>query len=117
MYTIHKLHPLESVYLTTGEAERSGRPGDRQTIDDIARPMFVIASPTLCLQARSHPIISLPSNNQFAIKLVKIWPGRTPHVEVETLKISLDRLITPQVENKVMLRKATKVHMYVQYFI
>ena len=52
-----------------------------------------------------------------------MWPGGTPHVVVGTLKISLDRhkkIIkknTPQVERKkkfsiVMLRKATKVHMY-----
>ena len=32
----------------------------------------------------------LPSNNQFIIKLVKMWPGGTPHVVVGTLKISLD---------------------------
>ena len=29
-----------------------------------------------------------------------MWPGGTPHVVVGTLKISLDRLITPQVERK-----------------
>ena len=27
---------------------------------------------------------------QFTIKLVKMWPGGTPHVVVGTLKISLD---------------------------
>ena len=35
---------------------------------------------------------ALPSNNQFIIKLVKMWPGGTLHVVVGTLKISLDRL-------------------------
>ena len=35
---------------------------------------------------------ALASNNQFIIKLVKMWPGGTPHVVVGTLKISLDRL-------------------------
>ena len=35
---------------------------------------------------------ALASNNAFRIKLVKMWPGRTPHVVVGTLKISLDRL-------------------------
>ena len=38
------------------------------------------------------PTFSLPSNNQFIIKLVKMWPGETPHVVVGTLKISLDQL-------------------------
>ena len=38
-----------------------------------------------------HSCLSaLTSNNQFIIKLVKMWPGRTPHVVVGTLKISLD---------------------------
>ena len=31
-----------------------------------------------------------------------MWPGGTPHVVVGILKISLDRLITPQVEKKWM---------------
>ena len=35
---------------------------------------------------------ALTSNNQFIIKLVKMWPGGTLHVVVGTLKISLDRL-------------------------
>ena len=35
---------------------------------------------------------ALPSNNQFIIKLVKMWLGGAPHVVVGTLKISLDRL-------------------------
>ena len=39
-----------------------------------------------------HFLSALPSNNQFIIKLVKMWPGGTPHVVVGTLKISLDRL-------------------------
>ena len=39
-----------------------------------------------------HILSALPSNNQFIIKLVKMWPGGTPHVVVGTLKISLDRL-------------------------
>ena len=39
-----------------------------------------------------HFLLALPSNNQFIIKLVKMWPGGTPHVVVGTLKISLDRL-------------------------
>ena len=42
-----------------------------------------------------HPIIM-----QFIIKLVKMWPGGTPHVVVGTLKISLDRLITAQWKEK-----------------
>ena len=29
-----------------------------------------------------------------------MWPGGTPHVVVEALKVSLDRLNTPQVERK-----------------
>ena len=37
-----------------------------------------------------HFLSVLPSNNQFIIKLVKMWPGGTPHVVVGTLKISLD---------------------------
>ena len=37
-------------------------------------------------------LLALPSNNQFIIKLVKMWPGGTPHVVVGTLKISLDQL-------------------------
>ena len=47
-----------------------------------------------------HFLSALPSNNQFIIKLVKMWPGGAPHVVVGTLKISLDQLITPQVERK-----------------
>ena len=39
-----------------------------------------------------HFLLALASNNQFIIKLVKMWPGGTPHVVVRTLKISLDRL-------------------------
>ena len=39
-----------------------------------------------------HFLSALTSNNQFIIKLVKMWPGGTPHVVVGTLKISLDRL-------------------------
>ena len=39
-----------------------------------------------------HFLLALPSNNQFIITLVKMWPGGTPHVVVGTLKISLDRL-------------------------
>ena len=35
-----------------------------------------------------HFLSGLPSNNQFTIKLVKMWPGGTPHVVVGTLKIS-----------------------------
>ena len=34
----------------------------------------------------------MSSNNQFIIKLVKMWPGGTLYVVVGTLKISLDRL-------------------------
>ena len=39
-----------------------------------------------------HFLSALLSNNQFIVKLVKMWPGGTPHVVVGTLKISLDRL-------------------------
>ena len=39
-----------------------------------------------------HFLLALASNNAFIIKLVKMWPGGTPHVVVGTLKISLDRL-------------------------
>ena len=39
-----------------------------------------------------HFLSALPSNNQFIINLVKMWPGGTPHVVVGALKISLDRL-------------------------
>ena len=39
-----------------------------------------------------HFLSALTSNNQFIIKLVKMWPGGTPHVVVGTLKMSLDRL-------------------------
>jgi len=42
--------------------------------------------------------LALASNNAFIIKLVKMWPGGTPHVVVGTLKISLDRL-TKQKKN------------------
>ena len=37
-----------------------------------------------------NPVIS--SINQFIIKLVKMWPGRTLHVMVGTLKITVNRL-------------------------
>ena len=37
-----------------------------------------------------HFLSALTSNNQFIIKLVKMWPGSTLHVVVGTLKISLD---------------------------
>ena len=40
-----------------------------------------------------HFLSALTSNNQFMIKLVKMWPGGTTHVVVGTLKISLDRHI------------------------
>ena len=39
-----------------------------------------------------HFLSALPSNNQFIIKLVKMWPGGAPHVVVGTLKLSLDQL-------------------------
>ena len=39
-----------------------------------------------------HYLSALASNNQFIITLVKMWPGRTLHVVVRTLKITLDRL-------------------------
>ena len=39
-----------------------------------------------------HFLSALASNNQFIIKLVKMWPGGTLHVVVGTLKISLDQL-------------------------
>ena len=32
-----------------------------------------------------HFLSALASNNQFIIKLVKMWPGGTPHVVVGTL--------------------------------
>ena len=38
-----------------------------------------------------HFLSALASNNQFIIKLVKMWSGGTPHVVVETLKISLEK--------------------------
>ena len=41
-----------------------------------------------------HFLLALVSNNQFIIKLVKMWPAGTVHVVVGTLKISLDRLTT-----------------------
>ena len=41
-----------------------------------------------------HFLLALASNNQFIIKLVKMWPGGTLHVVVGTLKVSLDRLKT-----------------------
>ena len=47
-----------------------------------------------------HFLSELPSNNQFAIKLVKMWPGGTPHVVVGTLKISLDRLTKKKKKHK-----------------
>ena len=50
-----------------------------------------------------HFLSALPSNNQFIIKLVKMWPGGTPHVVVGTLKISLDRL-----KKKTNKKKKTK---------
>ena len=34
---------------------------------------------------------ALPSNSQFIIKLLKMWPGGTPHVVVGTLKIDLKK--------------------------
>ena len=64
-----------------------------------------------------HVLWVLPSNNQFIIKLVKMWPGGTPRGG-RTFKISLDRLHYTPVERKksqviiVMLRKATKAHVY-----
>ena len=45
-----------------------------------------------------HFLSALTSNNQFIIKLVKMWPGGTLHVVVGTLKISLDRL--KKIKNK-----------------
>ena len=39
-----------------------------------------------------HFLSALTSNNQFIIKLFKMWPGGTLHVVVGTLKISLDPL-------------------------
>ena len=39
-----------------------------------------------------HFLPALASNNQFIIKLVKMWPGGTPDVVVGTLKIGLDQL-------------------------
>ena len=39
-----------------------------------------------------HSLSAVASNNQFKIKLVKMWSDGTPHVVVGTLKISLDRL-------------------------
>ena len=38
------------------------------------------------------PLKERTSNIQFIIKLVKMWPGGTPHVVVGTLKTSLDPL-------------------------
>ena len=52
-----------------------------------AESTCIVGSSVLC---RGQP--ALPFNNQFIIKLVKMWPGGTPHVVVGTLKISLDRL-------------------------
>ena len=37
-------------------------------------------------------LLALAFNNQFLIKLVKMWPGGTLHVVVGTLKISADQL-------------------------
>ena len=37
-----------------------------------------------------HLLLALASNNQFVIKLVKMWSGGTLHVVVGTFKISLD---------------------------
>ena len=53
-----------------------------------------------------HFLSALPSNNQFIIKLVKMWAGGTPHVVVGTLKISLDRL-------KLQCQVRKKKHFYV----
>ena len=44
---------------------------------------------TDCKIVVSHFLSALASNNQFIIKLVKIWPSGTPCVVVGTLKISL----------------------------
>ena len=38
-------------------------------------------------------LLALASNNAFIIKFVKMWPGRTPHMVVRTLKINLSRLL------------------------
>ena len=53
-----------------------------------------------------HFLSALASNNQFIIKLVKMWPGGTLHVVVGTLKISLDRLIKNK--NKKKTKKTKK---------
>ena len=56
---------------------------------------------TVCILGDFPSFLSaLASNNAFIMKLVKMWSGGTPHVVVGTLKISLDRLIAPQVERK-----------------
>ena len=47
-----------------------------------------------------HFLSALASNNQFIIKLVKMWPGGILHVVVGTLKISLDRLKIKKKEKK-----------------
>ena len=40
-----------------------------------------------------HFLSALASNNQFIIKLVKMWAGGTLHVVVGTLKISLKKFL------------------------
>ena len=62
--------------------------------------VFVNFSNTVCfgslkpftVRKIGHFVSALASNNQFKIKLVKMWPGETLHVVVRTLKISLDQL-------------------------
>ena len=44
------------------------------------------------LEVFPHFLSALASNNQFIVKLAKMWPGRTLHVVDGTLKISSDRL-------------------------
>ena len=53
-----------------------------------------------------HFLSALTSNNQFIIKLVKMWPGGTLHVVVGTLKISLDRLKKNKKKNKKKKRRS-----------
>ena len=75
----------------------------------------------------------LPALASFIIKLVKIWPGETPHVVVGTLRISLDQLeefsieccsvscceycVMPPCENKLVSRNSRKATVAMTVFV
>ena len=65
-----------------------------------------------------HFLSALASNNQFIIKLVKMWSGGTPHVVVGTCSVSsCEQCVMPACESKLVSRSSRKATVAKTVFV